>query len=360
MSTSNPLVSICINNYNYGAFVDKAVRSALRQNYAPVEVIVVDDGSTDNSIQVLEPLAEKIVLVVQPNQGQSKAVSTAFDLARGEIIIFLDSDDVLLPDAVSAVVSCWQPGTAKVHFPLHAIDARGEHLDIKLPGRRLDSGDVVPLLLDYGHYSTPPMSGNAFSRAVLKSVMPIPDKWRFTGCGADAYLLHAVPFFGAVGSIDSPLGLYRIHGKNRSRATKSSTKTTIERLQAYLATELAVRSLIEERALLENRKVADRAIVGSHSFLKAWLALLKLGGTLAGLPERPIWDVCGSLIRVTWTTDLEGVPVWFALSLWSVIITLTPSIATNSLLSIGMTPSSRPRWMRKLIMLSQNRTQNQS
>ena len=360
MPMFNVLVSICINNHNYGAFVATAVRSALNQTYTPIEVIVVDDGSTDNSLQVLEPLAEKILLIVQSNQGQSKAISKAFELAQGEIIIFLDSDDVLLPDAVSTVVSHWQLGIAKVHFSLSAIDAEGEPLGIRVPGKRLDSGDVAQLLLDYGHYSTPPMSGNAFSRTALKHVMPIPDNWKFTGCGADAYLVHAIPFFGSVASIDSPLGFYRIHGTNRSKITNSSTKTTIERLQAYLATELAVYSLIEAHALRRNRKVADGVIVGSHSFLKAWLALAKLGGKPAGLPEKQIWDVCGSLIKATWNTSLQSLTFRLSLSLWSVIVTLSPSMFTSSLLSIGMTPSARPRWMRKLIMAALERDSKRS
>src|SRR5262245_61685550 len=92
-----PLVSIIINNYNYGRFLEEAINSALDQTYRKTEVIVVDDGSTDNSRQVIADHNDQIITVLKDNGGQASAFNAGFIRSHGEIIIFLDSDDILLP-----------------------------------------------------------------------------------------------------------------------------------------------------------------------------------------------------------------------------------------------------------------------
>ena len=98
----NPLVSIIIPVYNSSAFVVEAVRSALSQTYSQIEVIVVDDGSTDNSLQLLEDIKDnRLRLFSQINQGACVARNRGLAEARGEYVKFLDSDDILYPDAVA-------------------------------------------------------------------------------------------------------------------------------------------------------------------------------------------------------------------------------------------------------------------
>ena len=88
----NSLVSIIIPVYNSSAFVVEAVRSALNQTYSPIEVIVVDDGSTDNSLQLLENIKdERLHLWSQMNQGACVARNRGIAESRGEFIKFLDS-----------------------------------------------------------------------------------------------------------------------------------------------------------------------------------------------------------------------------------------------------------------------------
>jgi glycosyltransferase involved in cell wall biosynthesis len=95
-----PLVSAVIPTYNYGRFVAEAVESALAQTYSPLEVIVVDDGSTDDTRERLAAFGDRIRYVYQPNQGLSAARNTGVREARGEWIAFLDSDDVWHPRRV--------------------------------------------------------------------------------------------------------------------------------------------------------------------------------------------------------------------------------------------------------------------
>ena len=95
-----PLVSIVIPSYNYGRFLRQTIDSALNQTYPNTEVIVVDDGSTDDSREVLAGYGERITVHLQENRGEAVAYNTGFRLSRGAIVCFLDSDDALLPTAL--------------------------------------------------------------------------------------------------------------------------------------------------------------------------------------------------------------------------------------------------------------------
>ncbi len=95
------LVSAIIPTYNYGHYVNRAVDSVLRQTYAPIECIVVDDGSTDNTAEVLQKYGSRIQVIKQANCGLSAARNTGIKVARGECIAILDADDWWEPDKIS-------------------------------------------------------------------------------------------------------------------------------------------------------------------------------------------------------------------------------------------------------------------
>src|SRR6188474_3407037 len=97
------LVSVIIDNYNYGRFLREAIDSALGQTYPRVEVIV-DDGSTDDSRAVIAAYGDRVVPVLKENGGQASAFNAGFAASRGELICFLDSDDAFKPEKVAAVV----------------------------------------------------------------------------------------------------------------------------------------------------------------------------------------------------------------------------------------------------------------
>ncbi len=91
--TDTPLVSVIIDNYNYGRFLGAAIDSALNQTYPHIEVIVVDDGSTDDSRDVISLYGEQILPIFKDDGGQGSALNTGFKASGGEFIQFLDSDD---------------------------------------------------------------------------------------------------------------------------------------------------------------------------------------------------------------------------------------------------------------------------
>src|SRR6202043_830314 len=108
---ARPLVSILVSNYNYGRFIADTIKSALEQTYSNIELIICDDGSTDNSIEVIEEYARRdarLHLIRKANGGQSSGFNAAFAASRGEIIALLDSDDLFLPHKVERIVADFQ------------------------------------------------------------------------------------------------------------------------------------------------------------------------------------------------------------------------------------------------------------
>ena len=199
-------VSIIINNYNYGRFLRDAIDSALAQTYPNVEVIVVDDGSTDNSREIIASYGSRIIPVLKENGGQASAFNAGFAASTGDIIFFLDSDDALLPEAAETIVREWRDGVARIYFPLHVIDAEGRQTGELAGGRAIPDVRLGP----FGVGS--PTSGNAFWRAVLERTMPVPEaEWRLC---AEGYLVLAAAIVGRSAEMPCPLGYYRIHGKN--------------------------------------------------------------------------------------------------------------------------------------------------
>jgi glycosyltransferase involved in cell wall biosynthesis len=205
--TRRPKVSIIVNNYNYGRFLWEAIDSALTQSYSHREVIVVDDGSTDNSREVIAGYGELVIPVLKENGGQASAFNAGFAASTGELVLFLDSDDMLEPYAIETVVWEWRDGISRMLFPLLVIDEKS------MPRGNVHGGDVglSPIWGPFGGGGSP-TSGNAFSRAALEKIMPIPeDGWKVC---ADNYVCSAALLFGRALRITMPLGKYRVHGRN--------------------------------------------------------------------------------------------------------------------------------------------------
>jgi glycosyltransferase involved in cell wall biosynthesis len=128
------LVSVIIPTYNRMDFIGASIRSVLEQTYSNIELIVVDDGSTDDTESVVAAFSDpRFRYVRQPNRGRSNARNYALSLAKGKFITFLDSDDVYLPDKIRTQVNYLRshPGTGMVYTSAYCIDARGDRLPNK-------------------------------------------------------------------------------------------------------------------------------------------------------------------------------------------------------------------------------------
>jgi hypothetical protein len=212
-----PLVSVVILNYNYARFLPRSIESALAQDWPATEVLVVDDASTDDSPQVIAGFGDRIRPVLKPaNEGHGAGMNTGFAASRGEIVMFLDADDFLQPQAARRIAEAAQPRFAQYQFRMNLVDADGRTMDVYPPKEiGWDDGDVRDLLLTHGRYSTTVTSGLAFSREALAQILPMdPEAFRQ---GGDGYLACSAPFYGEVCSFEEVLGAYCQHGGNHSQ-----------------------------------------------------------------------------------------------------------------------------------------------
>ena len=165
-----PGVSIIIDSYNHERFVEATIRSALAQTHAPLQVIVIDDGSPDGSQDIIRSFGSAVQMIFQKNQGQVAACRNALQHAEHDIVMFLDSDDLLEPHAASTIARAWQKGVSKVQFCLHVIDEHGAATGNVFPKY---SPDLTPEkvrseMLRAGSYPDSPTSGNAYDRHFLE------------------------------------------------------------------------------------------------------------------------------------------------------------------------------------------------
>ena len=211
-----PLFSIIVINFNYARYLGVAIDSALAQFGLSVEVIVVDDCSTDGSRALMESYGSRIIARYHDrNAGMSASANTGFAASRGDYVLFLDADDYLLPGAVQAFAEALSTGAVQAQARLQLIDASGRVEDIFPPlETSFAIGDVSSELARRGRYQTTVTSGLAFTRAALEKVMPIPEA--AFDRSADGYLATVVPLYGRVASIEQPLGAYRRHSTNHS------------------------------------------------------------------------------------------------------------------------------------------------
>lgn len=212
LNDSEVSITIIINNYNYGRFLDKCISSVLDQTVQPYELIVVDDGSTDDSGEVLLKFKEQARIIYKKNGGQASAFNAGFAVASGDWIWFVDADDFLHSTAVEEVRKLLSSDYVKIHFPLRMVNQAGEDLGSINPSNPLSQGTVINEILQNGDYSWPPTTGNIFSRKLLSGCMPVPET-QYKLC-ADFYLCSYAGVMGKIALNEKPLAYYRIHPTN--------------------------------------------------------------------------------------------------------------------------------------------------
>ena len=208
---SDPKVSVIIPNYNYSQYLREAIESALAQTASDIEIIVVDDGSTDGSQEVIESYGEQIRAVYQQNQGVSAARNHGASLSSGEFVAFLDADDAWLPVKIERQLALFADDAelGLTHVGVVEIDGNGQPLLEKTDGREgWVSTDLLrfegPVILGGG-------SGLMLSRRVFDEVDGF-DKRLSTS--ADWDLFYQVSRRYRVGFVPEVLLKYRVHASN--------------------------------------------------------------------------------------------------------------------------------------------------
>jgi glycosyltransferase involved in cell wall biosynthesis len=142
-------VSIIIPTYNSARYLPQALESVFSQNYTAYELIVVDDGSTDDTAVILQPYRDHITLIQQENTGSAAARNRGLALAHGEYVLFLDADDLLLPGKLTAQVAFLdeQPDLGSVHSGWRLINEQGQAIKDIEPWHNAPHLDLITWLI---------------------------------------------------------------------------------------------------------------------------------------------------------------------------------------------------------------------
>jgi glycosyltransferase involved in cell wall biosynthesis len=235
--TPSPLVSVLINNHNYGRYLKAAIDSALEQTYPAVEIVVVDDGSTDNSREVIAAYGGRIIPVLQANGGQGSAFNAGVAASRGDILCFLDADDMFHLGKIARIVEIFhEEGHASrpmmVHHLLALVNGDGAALNAEPQGRT----HVSPLNLRafakryrFIWNEAGPTSGLCINRRLAQLVFPIPEEG--VRISADDFVIGGASLLGELHCVPEVLGGYRVHGANNWYGT--TPRKSREFLQSF-------------------------------------------------------------------------------------------------------------------------------
>jgi|HubBroStandDraft_2_1064218.scaffolds.fasta_scaffold104042_1 glycosyltransferase involved in cell wall biosynthesis len=230
----HPLVSVLVTNYNYGRFLDKALDSVLNQTYSNFEIIVCDDGSTDDSKQILDRYAHsdpRVKVMFRANGGQPAAMNDAFRRSSGEIVCLLDADDLFEPWKIQNVVEKFRSDgkLGIVGNSMKVIDAHGSLIRTI---RYDEEGYLGPSIYRLRTKNiTPPCSGLSFRRRILDEIFPLPEVLRIA---ADGAIIGPAVNLAAMGIIRDPLSSWRIHGDNNAADGGSLPELSPEWLERNL------------------------------------------------------------------------------------------------------------------------------
>jgi hypothetical protein len=329
--------AIVITTYNYARFLEGAIQSALSQRYAPTEVIVVDDGSTDETERILRSYERQVRVIRQPRGGQRAAYNAGIAHTQADVVLFLDADDMLLPEALERVMPLFTGAVAKVQFRLALIDSLGASLGGEIP-RLMQDGDLSATVRAGRLCHSAPGSGNAYRVSTLRRLAPFPvckrDRY-----GADFFAIHASALLGEVKNCSEVLGAYRVHasGQDGTRCFGNAasqqdelalTHTRHEQLRAWIAQRLGSEHKLE--------RCQPGFSLEKHAFAKSVLdAPSYSAGLRSGLTH--LIEQLGPAIRV----HSERLTPRLGLCMWALGVALLPRAFGRPLARYGVDPASR-------------------
>jgi glycosyltransferase involved in cell wall biosynthesis len=235
--SAKPLVSVLVSNYNYARYIGEAIESVFGQTYSDIELIICDDGSTDNSVDIIESYQRKdprLQLIRKANGGQASGFNAAFSASRGELVALLDSDDCFLPHKIEKIVADFQ-AHPDAGFGLHRVirmSANRRRQGIWPMSAPLPSGWYGSSLLQGGGILAymPPTSGLSFHRDVAERMFPLPVGPILVSC-PDQLITRLAPLLTSVTHADEALSEYRLHGGNNygtDRVSAASFKRELD------------------------------------------------------------------------------------------------------------------------------------
>jgi glycosyltransferase involved in cell wall biosynthesis len=239
MSADRPLVTALINTYNYGRYLPFAINSVLNQTYPDIEILVVDDGSTDHTPQVLAQYGDKIRVIRTANGGQGHTFNVGIPAARGDLVMLLDADDTWLPTKVERMVelALKRPNAVLLYHRFQNIDRNGIEQGEPQP-HTLTNGDYRgKYLRSGGTWWSPITSVLVLRPAHIRRALPIPTY--AVREGADTLLTDFCAVTGEIAALPESLTQRRLHGSNlyaagrddRSYRSKEIREADVRRIE---------------------------------------------------------------------------------------------------------------------------------
>jgi glycosyltransferase involved in cell wall biosynthesis len=336
-------VTIIIDCYNHEDFVGAAIESALAQDHAPLQVIVVDDGSPDRSQAIIKRYEGRIQTLFQRNQGQVAACRNGLPLAEHDIVIFLDSDDLLLPNAAGMVAAAFEEGVVKVQYCLQTISADGTFGGNVFPkyGRDLTPERVRSEMQRTGSYPDSPTSGNAYGRDFLAAVLPHLPRQN----GFDGELNGIAPLYGDVVTIPEPLGCYRIHGDNDF----ALRELDVDKFQTYLRHSEARLAFIREHYRMRGREIAPDVLNNDLKYQEYRLVTARFGKP-GQAPSEGLFKVAATAMRAAWHAPF-GLGQRLVRMAWMIAVAITPARLATLLVEQRFVPEKRLDWITRAASL---------
>jgi len=319
-----PTFSIIIDSYNQVDFLARAIESALGQTNQDVEVVVVDDGSTDGSQQILRAHQDKIRMVLKKNGGQGSALNAGFAASTGRFVSFLDADDLLDRDFVERALDLLRstPAPTMVQFRMRVIDAGDQPTGDFVPPRHvaMATGDMARAVRSWRLASGfAPTSGLAFPRYVLQQLFPLPEA--ILQYGGDFPLVRGAALLGPIVSADRPVVSYRSHAHNNSNGSSLNLaklrRSMIRQVQCfeYLSqiAELHGRGQVQDPlqsrdpVFLSQRIASLRADPVGHPFSTDRRLRLVRAGVVTGLARDDI-GVVARIVHAGWFLLMAVLP----------------------------------------------------
>lgn len=234
---SKPFVTALIDTYNQESFIADAIQSVLGQDFpaSETEIVVVDDGSADNTAQIVQKFHPRVRYLRKANGGQGSAFNAGIGEAQGEIVAFLDGDDWWAPGKLSAVAAVFEREGAVglVGHGITNVHPDGRHV-VQLPCEsvrfRLNSAENAKIFrMRRGFFGTSRM---AYRRNVLKQIGNVPVELKFE---ADEYLFTMAGLYSEVLILPESLTFYRLHDKNLYQLNESEVDG-VRKKQEVIAT----------------------------------------------------------------------------------------------------------------------------
>ncbi len=248
-------IDVVITSHNYAPYLPAAIDSALAQTHPDVRVVVVDDGSTDASPAIIASYGDRVVPVLKANAGQASAFNAGLAAVEGDVVMFLDADDILVPEIAARVADTVSanPDAAKVQWRMELAGADGRPTGATVPSAHvpMPSGDMrraeVTFPFDIAWMAT---SGNAFPTRILRQILPMPE--RDYRVNADWYLQHLTPLLGPVVSLEEVGAIRRLHGANayeQDATAELDLAHVRETIRTAAVTRAAIERLADERRI---------------------------------------------------------------------------------------------------------------